>query len=398
MAPRFVKTLIERPFLPAILRKKFGISDQENAEAVANLSLRRFNYVGMMSFFLTLLGSAYFVMFYGFHMTPDDQFYSVIAMYLLLIGSGISSILFSFLYFKKVKKPSLCRWLSNLYFCLILTIMSLYFYAASLNTAKSDSFCPSFLYLLIFALFASPYWIDSYFFMVSGILSILLITGFGPAATSLMLQYALIGFIFFVGLVYLGSLSYLTQLKTIRLNQANDELAFLSTHDQLTGINNRHSLHTYLAENWARFVEENIPVAFVMFDVDSFKIYNDRLSHMQGDECLKAIVQAAKNAKLFAEENLYRFGGDEFLLVLPGLNEEETKRIGSHLVQTIYGAKLPSAPGSHYPFVSVSAGAYLGPIALDKTLDDYLAEADKQLYLSKKNGSNCFCFRDQKVE
>jgi diguanylate cyclase (GGDEF)-like protein len=135
-----------------------------------------------------------------------------------------------------------------------------------------------------------------------------------------------------------------------------------------------------------------------MFDIDSFKNYNDYLSHIEGDECLKAVVNAVRFAQLFPGEDFYRFGGDEFLIVLPNVSEEELRLIGFNVVQAIYHAKLRSAPNAPYPYVSVSAGAYWGKLEANKNLDDYLAIADKQLYLAKGAGNNRFYFRDQEVK
>ena len=133
-----------------------------------------------------------------------------------------------------------------------------------------------------------------------------------------------------------------------------------------------------------------------MFDVDSFKKYNDTLSHIEGDNCLQVVVNSVKKANLFPENAFYRFGGDEFLVVLSGINAKQVKRIGRGLVKAVYDAQLPAAVGAPYPFVSVSAGAFFGPVEPGKIIDHYIAEADKQLYLAKNSGHNCFFFQGEK--
>jgi diguanylate cyclase (GGDEF)-like protein len=174
-------------------------------------------------------------------------------------------------------------------------------------------------------------------------------------------------------------------------------LHFLSTHDQLTGIKNRHSLHTDLAESLPHYLEEDADISFIMFDIDSFKKYNDSLSHIEGDNYLQIVVDSVKKAGLFSDDCFYRFGGDEFLIVLPGVNAKQVRRIGLSVVKAVYAAKLPAAKEAPFPYVSVSAGAFFGPVEEKKNLDDYLAEADKQLYLAKNNGHNRFYFLGEDV-
>jgi len=198
-------------------------------------------------------------------------------------------------------------------------------------------------------------------------------------------------------MIDLCSADYSYETKTIRLNASNEELHFLSNHDQLTGIKNRHSLHTDLAESLPRLVKEETDVCFIMFDIDSFKKYNDTFSHIDGDNCLQIIVNSVRQANLFSDDCFYRFGGDEFLVFLPGVNPKQAKRIGLGIVRAVCDAKLPAAEGAPCPYVSVSAGAYFGPVEEKKNLDDYLSEADKQLYLAKKNGQNRFFYLGESV-
>lgn len=264
--------------------------------------------------------------------------------------------------------------------------------------SSKNEFCPSFLYLLIFAVISSPFCLDSIFYMMGGQIIILAISGTAGVSIDMFLQYLMIGIILFIGMSYFSVMNYITQLKTIRLDKANQELSAMSMHDQLTGINNRHSLHIFLSEHWNDFASKGVSVAFVMIDIDSFKNYNDKISHIEGDECLKTVVRNALNSNLFAPDNFFRFGGDEFLLVIPQTTEEQIKAIGVGLVRCIYDAHLKSAPDSPYPYISISAGGYVGPIQADKKMDYYIGQADAQLYLAKNHGSNCFFYNGQEIE
>jgi diguanylate cyclase (GGDEF)-like protein len=394
----FFYRLIHKPLLFTPLIRSYKVTPEENDKVISSVSTTQANHATFLGWFLMLLSLAYMVMFYGLDLHPDDEFYSVIAMFFLFSSSFLYSAITTLIFFLKKETPQGSRIGLDVYWLCLMVVMGLYFYSASLNPNGKDSFCPSFFYLLIFALIASPYALDSLVPMLGGLIVILVISGLGGIGMITLLQYALIGLIFLAGMVYLTSFHYLSEIKTIRLNEANDELAFLSTHDPLTGVKNRHSLHTYLAANMPSFLSQKSQVGFLMMDIDFFKSYNDSLSHVEGDECLKKVVNAITSAKLFSEDFLYRFGGDEFLLVIPNATNEEVKQIGKDIVKAVYSAKIPAPLNARFPYVSLSAGASLCSMVPAKNLDDYLAEADKELYLAKKGGRNRFYFLDQEIQ
>ncbi len=387
----------ELPLEFRFLVHRFQITDSESKEDLASLSTRQANRMTFVSWFLMGLSLAYMVMYYGLKLSPDDRFYSVIAMFLLFGSSLFYALLGTLTFFLKLHRPLFSRLIMDAYTVCLLTVMALYFLAAAQNSAQRDSFCPSFLYLLVFTLVSSPYLLDSLLTMLGGLTAMITIAAVGQSEIVLLLQYGLIGVILLAGMIYLSSTNFVDEAKTKRLNSANDELHFLSTHDQLTGIKNRHSLHTDLAESLPHHLEEDADISFIMFDIDSFKKYNDSLSHIGGDNCLQIVVDSVKKAGLFSDDCFYRFGGDEFLIVLPGVNAKQVRRIGLSVVNAVYAAKLPAAKEAPFPYVSVSAGAFFGPVEEKKNLDDYLAEADKQLYLAKNNGHNRFYFLGEDV-
>jgi diguanylate cyclase (GGDEF)-like protein len=387
----------EAPLELRFLFRRYHITESESREAMTSLAIRQADRMAFVAWFLMGLSIAYMIMFYALGMHPDDQFFSVIAMFLLFGSSLFYSLLGTVVFFLKLRHPLFSRLLMDAYTTCLLAVMGLYFMAAIQNPAERGSFCPSYLYLLIFALIASPYLFDSLIAMLGGLAIVISISAVGQCELVLLLQYTLIGAILLAGMIYLSSTNFVNEAKTMRLNFANEELHFLSTHDQLTGIKNRHSLHTDLAQNLPQYLQSDADISFIMFDVDSFKKYNDSLSHIEGDNCLQIVVNSVKEANLFPEDAFYRFGGDEFLVVLPGVNAKQVRRIGLGIVKAVYGVKLPSGKDAPYPYVSVSVGAFFGPVEAKKNLDDYLAEADKQLYLAKNNGHNRFYFLGEDI-
>ena len=128
-------------------------------------------------------------------MHPDDQFYSVIAMFILFGSSLFYALLGTLVFFLKVRRPLFSRILMDAYTSCLLAVMALYFLAAAQNPSERGSFCPSYLYLLMFTLVSSPYLFDSLFVMLGGLGLVITISAVGQSEPVLLLQYTLIGVI-----------------------------------------------------------------------------------------------------------------------------------------------------------------------------------------------------------
>jgi diguanylate cyclase (GGDEF)-like protein len=130
------------------------------------------------------------------------------------------------------------------------------------------------------------------------------------------------------------------------------------------------------------------PVALIALDLDRFKAINDGLGHLAGDAVLKATVEAVRST-LRAEDEVYRFGGEEFLVLLHASHESEARvaaeRIRSAVedLAIVHPANLPGG------VVTVSLGVVLiRPVDLDATDDEWFARADAALYRAKDGGRN----------
>ena len=167
--------------------------------------------------------------------------------------------------------------------------------------------------------------------------------------------------------------------RTEELENANRKLSELATEDSLTGVANRRALEQALAREWQRCGEQQQPLAVVMVDVDHFKQFNDRHGHLEGDQQLRRVAQELKREVHPVRELLARFGGEEFALVLPGLNLEEAMARAERLRQRFLH------PGSRLT-VSLGVAAIVPHPGLDPS--ELLRRADTALYCAKRKGRN----------
>jgi diguanylate cyclase (GGDEF)-like protein/PAS domain S-box-containing protein len=163
-----------------------------------------------------------------------------------------------------------------------------------------------------------------------------------------------------------------------------EELRELSTHDALTGLYNRR----YLEESFRRELllaeRAGHPVSVIMGDLDHFKAVNDRDGHLAGDEVLRVFGNLMKhNAR--ASDIICRYGGEEFLLVLPGMTQEGALERAEQLRRAMVATRF--SYGASQIMVTASFGIAVFP-SHGRTTDELIAAADTALYSAKAAGRN----------
>jgi diguanylate cyclase (GGDEF)-like protein len=174
----------------------------------------------------------------------------------------------------------------------------------------------------------------------------------------------------------------------LKLKHQRDLLKHLSRIDSLTGIWNRNKLDEFLKNEWLRAIREKTSLSLIMIDIDYFKDFNDLYGHTQGDDCLKKITQAIKKSVDRSQDLAARFGGEEFICVLPN-----TSLIGAiHIAETIrknsLKLKIPHDGSQVNQFVTVSLG--ISSIIPNRSSSAQLLiqATDKMLYKAKREGRN----------
>ncbi len=174
----------------------------------------------------------------------------------------------------------------------------------------------------------------------------------------------------------------------VALQREKQDLQQLVCVDALTGIaNRRHSLNLLAAE-WRRSMREDQPLALVMVDLDCYHAYNEQYGHLGGDACLQRVTEAMVKCLRRPSDFLGRYGGEEFMAVLPNTNAAGAKIVAERLRATVEALAIPHAKSSCARIVTVTAGfAAMKPTA-DIVMEHLIAVADQELLRAKARGRN----------
>ncbi len=168
--------------------------------------------------------------------------------------------------------------------------------------------------------------------------------------------------------------------RNIELQTTNKKLELLSTTDQLTKLSNRHKMNIELEKEWKRASRYKNIFSLIMFDIDWFKKINDTYGHQAGDSVLDEIARLSKKT-LRATDIVGRWGGEEFLVLCPGINLIGSKALAIKLCSTIENYRF-----TVNTTVTISAG--LCEFDGHKSIEDMIKEADMKLYKAKRQGRN----------
>jgi len=165
----------------------------------------------------------------------------------------------------------------------------------------------------------------------------------------------------------------------------HEEVHRLTTADQLTGVHNKRYMLECLDREISRSNRHRRPLAVVVFDVDRFKEVNDGMGHLCGDSSLRELVTCAQRA--IRKEDLFaRFGGDEFLIVLPETNQDGAVCVAERLRERV--AQHGFQFGDRAYQLSISLGIAVKDAEQPATATDLIRRADAKLYEAKGAGRN----------
>lgn len=173
-----------------------------------------------------------------------------------------------------------------------------------------------------------------------------------------------------------------------QLEAANVEATQRSLTDALTGLGNRRRMEEDLAGVHAKAIRAGRTFAVTLFDVDHFKLYNDHYGHLAGDEALRQVAQCFKMA-VRAGERAYRYGGEEFLLLLPDCSMESARLAAERIRRTVASSVIPhDARPTPPPVVTISGGVTCWMPGSPWSTSDLLLRADEALFAAKSAGRN----------
>jgi diguanylate cyclase (GGDEF)-like protein len=164
---------------------------------------------------------------------------------------------------------------------------------------------------------------------------------------------------------------------------SHDRLQRLAALDPLTGVYNRRFGMARLVEEFGRALRTETPLGVVMFDIDHFKSVNDVYGHRTGDRVLIAVTRAAKQV-LREGDVLTRYGGEEFLVILPGASTDDSAQIAERIRRIV--SETTIAADDRTVTVSVSAGVTGHPRDHVDNVETLIEHADAALYRAKAAG------------
>lgn len=173
-----------------------------------------------------------------------------------------------------------------------------------------------------------------------------------------------------------------------QLLAANQTLERLSQTDALTGLANRACYEQGLDREWRRALREQLPLGFLMIDIDHFKAFNDSYGHPAGDICLQKVARAVQGALRRPYDLAARYGGEEFVVLLPSTPREGCVVVAQHILAAVAALDIAHSGSSAADVVTVSIG-----VAMDLPTDieakgQLVEAADRALYRAKAGGRN----------
>ena len=155
--------------------------------------------------------------------------------------------------------------------------------------------------------------------------------------------------------------------------------------DALTGLNNRHSMEEVFNREIQRCRRDGQPVSLVMIDVDNFKVFNDRFGHMAGDRALSAVASILRH-QFRPRDLLVRYGGDEFAVLLPEIDQAMALTIAERVRESVCGNTGNGSDSLVQIPVEISMG--VAELLAEGDLTSLLRAADEALYRAKRAGRN----------
>nr|WP_220493946.1 diguanylate cyclase [Shewanella sp. SG41-4] len=185
----------------------------------------------------------------------------------------------------------------------------------------------------------------------------------------------------------------------IRLKLNTDLLRSIALLDGLTGVANRRQFEQMLPVSWLQCAREKQPLTIILLDIDFFKHFNDTYGHTEGDICLRTVAQKIQDTVNRPYDLVARFGGEEFICVLPNTDLIGGTYVAQQIVDSVLSLKLAHKNSPISAFVTISAGVSTVVPKYDMSNKILVETADKQLYLAKDRGRNRVlgCLVEEKV-
>jgi len=179
----------------------------------------------------------------------------------------------------------------------------------------------------------------------------------------------------------------IAQQTTIAMDNAKlfEKMQEMAITDSLTGLYNRRYFYMILGNEIERAKRYQSSLTLIMIDIDHFKLVNDKFGHLAGDQVLRSVSDVCKKL-LRHTDNMFRIGGEEFMIILPETNQEEALKVAKRIRSTVAENTFKTKKGSVKITVSIGVSEYGEN---NPASNEFIESADRTMYDAKKAGRNC---------
>ncbi len=260
-----------------------------------------------------------------------------------------------------------------------MVISVLYTVGAALVAYVND---PFYIFWLYPAVLANFFLLHPMRALITNSVALLAVVPVAFQTTDVMLTAGMLGSLVFSTCMAFG-FARLTEQQRLALKTA-------ATHDALTGAGNRRLMDSEVDRSIERFARHQSPMSLIVLDLDNFKDVNDHFGHKTGDHLLVTVAELLMR-QTRDTDRVFRFGGEEFVLIAEQATLAEAAVIAEHLRQQIaVRIKTPSAP--------LTASFGCAQLAYGESADQWFRRADQALYRAKDQGRNCVVLADPPAE
>jgi len=336
-------------------------------------------------FYATIL----FLLTNGIYLVKNIVFQTMITVDMvplyMMVGASLAMLIF-LLYCKKHNRKydtPLVRFVLLAFYTTVIVAVTVFMVSCNYHQiGLSISMC----YLFIIMIAPTYPLFDTVFICVLISLSWWLPSVLPYAENYNLFKHFLLRFAIAVGFIAVRSVFLRQSSGERRIKEMSNSFLRLAYNDIMTGTLNKKAMETYRA--FVAETEKPEKVSVIIYDFDNFKSYNDHYSHMKGDEALALVAASVVERLAPADRYLFRFGGEEFVVILPDMIGEEARLVACELLEAVRAAAIPREDVPDKSIVTASFGVACGT---GRELRDFsiMVKADKQLYLSKNSGKDC---------
>ena len=389
--------------LPYMAVKTFGFSKKDVKDIFRSLASRLL-ITSMIASILTIVMGIIFTIFVSAQVWAPEKIniYNTTAPFVMLGGGALAYTLLLSAVLSK-KKILALELAGDIIFRLTLAAALVLFFLADIvngDLSKTDSITAAMGLLFIMIICQPGYLWETIAYNAGVFLTVLSVTIYGVVVHNMYCldQYILFLLGYIIACYFIYCAYWYNEAQRHYINSRNADLLVRSTHDALTSARNRQGLRLYIDERLPGWKARGESLLVVMFDIDDFKLYNDTFGHLEGDRVLIEIVKAIDASPELHHLRVFRYGGEEFLLLRSRVDSQEAQQLLEIVRNTIEKLHFPAPLESKDPYLTISLGGALWQVGKDYQFHDQLDEADKALYEAKRSGKNKYVLKSRIVD